>query len=660
MLNQDATSKQLYDLLLSKNLQAETLGSDGRPSTDPGDAKVFRFDYVAKSGKNYGSIVLLLDDNALAIYYSDNIGKSFEGNDRKDWFDFLQQLKQFAVKHFMSFDVRNVNRMKFDINQRDNLKESLTESWTGTKTTSYTGNPQQARLMIKHSRPLSETDRRFRLIDRLFIETVEGERFKLPFVSLTGGRAMLEHIRNGGTPYDPRGQHICSLVEELGTLARFTRASRNKIFEDETTQSLVEEARLYYEDMKKTAKKLSTASGYRNYFENWQPLDITDGDLIVEQVREMFVTQSIDERIEKALPIIARIQQEHKMKEINMFESWVNNLAEGTWALPETPEQQKKLVELMSKPLVAGPDGTNATQQLNDLFGDDSLFDAIADVADTDPDSDVRSIVIDHLQPFSRSHAGIKAVLNQINLQQGLDSNPSSAQAADVPPQDIDIDVGQEEFGPEPTPEEPAEEPPVQEAVAKNSKYKYSRDLESMLKHAGVKNPKEPEKDDGDAVVDYQVSSYDKIDESYDEELSWEDVVDMARSAMSQGNSIREILNDLTDENLIHPNEVQKLVDILRGDEMDESCGHCGYDENNELDEAEMARVSTDKPIGYRVADIGAGKKEYNVKTDREWDKQHASKDKKDEKMSEEQDTHPVTDPGLARLKTLAGFTMVK
>lgn len=35
------------------------------------------------------------------------------------------------------------------------------------------------------------------------------------------------------------------------------------------------------------------------------------------------------------------------------------------------------------------------------------------------------------------------------------------------------------------------------------------------------------------------------------------------------------------------------------------------------------AVVSTNKPIGFRVSDIGAGGKEYNVKTDKAWDDQH-------------------------------------
>jgi hypothetical protein len=73
------------------------------------------------------------------------------------------------------------------------------------------------------------------------------------------------------------------------------------------------------------------------------------------------------------------------MKEADIFESWISNLGEGTWNLPETPEQLDKLKTLMTKELIVGPDATNATEQLYDLIGDDILFDRLQELADRDP-----------------------------------------------------------------------------------------------------------------------------------------------------------------------------------------------------------------------------------------------------------------------------------
>ena len=73
------------------------------------------------------------------------------------------------------------------------------------------------------------------------------------------------------------------------------------------------------------------------------------------------------------------------MKEADIFESWINNLAEGTWTLPETPEQLDKLKTMMAGELIVGPDAINATEQLYDLVGDDELFDRLSELAAKDP-----------------------------------------------------------------------------------------------------------------------------------------------------------------------------------------------------------------------------------------------------------------------------------
>jgi hypothetical protein len=103
----------------------------------------------------------------------------------------------------------------------------------------------------------------------------------------------------------------------------------------------------------------------------------------------MFVEQTLDSRIEAALPVLARLQQENRMKEADIFESWAEHLSEGTWSLPETPEQQQRLQDLMSRELIVGPDATNATEQLDDLVGDDILFDRLSDLAARDASANV-------------------------------------------------------------------------------------------------------------------------------------------------------------------------------------------------------------------------------------------------------------------------------
>jgi len=292
------------------------------------------------------------------------------------------------------------------------IKEGLFESWAGTKTRSWNGIETEARLMIKHKRVIGENDARYRYIESLFVETAEGERYKLPFTKLAAGRAMVEHVRQGGKPYDVRGNHIAQIVEEMNVLTRFKRANQGKIFEGVTAE-LVENASTYYENLQNNLKSLSTHGGYARYFEAWNPAAITDEDVIIEDLRHMFIEQNIDSRVEQALPLLARLQKEQAMKEANIFESWANLILEGTIALPDTKEKQAQLIELLSQELPVGPEAINATEQLADLFNDDELFDKLSELASENADADARDIILQRLEEL-KDHPDVAQVIGQL------------------------------------------------------------------------------------------------------------------------------------------------------------------------------------------------------------------------------------------------------
>jgi hypothetical protein len=417
-------SRKLFDLLISRDFDPEMLDSSGRPAPDPSEAEIFSFDFRATSGKDYGTVVIMLgNDNNLEIYCSDNVGRSMEGDDKNDWFAFLEQLKNFAVRNFMSFGIKNLNRLRYSMQGQAAIREGLFESWTGNRTTSWNGTATEARLMIRHKKTIGEGDARFRYIESLFIETADSERYRLPFKSLTGGKAMLEHVRQGGRPYDVRGNHISEMVTELAVLSRFRRANSGQIFEDDTAQ-LVEQVEAYQTNLQRSLKGLGTQSGYATYFESWQPAEISEQDVVIESLKNLFVKQSIDTRIESALPLLAKIQQQgNEMKEANIFEAWANRLVEGTWATPDTPEKQAQLVELMSAELPVGADATNATEQLYDLIGDDELVDQLQALAEQDANADARPIIYDRMQQLS-ADPDIAKVMSQLTTSPNNPAEP--------------------------------------------------------------------------------------------------------------------------------------------------------------------------------------------------------------------------------------------
>jgi hypothetical protein len=204
---------------------------------------------------------------------------------------------------------------------------------------------------------------------------------------------MLEHVRQGGRPYDARGQHITQMVEQISVLSQFRRAHRGRVFEGAAAE-LVTETEQFYESLRKTLKAVQNSRGYLSYFESWAPTDISETELVVEDIKNLFVEQTVDPRILQALPVLAQVQQQGaKMKEADIFEAWATHITEGTWSRPDTPEKIQRLRDFMSQPQPVGPDAVNATEQLNDILGNDSLFDMLAADAEQDPESDARDTV---------------------------------------------------------------------------------------------------------------------------------------------------------------------------------------------------------------------------------------------------------------------------
>jgi hypothetical protein len=500
-MSEQTPAKRLFDLLISRDFDPESLDSTGKPAPNIANAEIFSFDFRAQSGKDYGTVVIMLgDDNNFEIYCSDNVGRTMEGQDKTDWFKFLEQLKHFAVKNFMSFDIKNLNKLRYSMQGQAAIKEGLFESWTGTKTASWNGKPTEARLMIKHKKTIGEGDARFRYVESLFVETAEGERYKLPFTKLSGGRAMVEHVRNGGKPYDVRGQHIVEMVNEMNVLSRFRRANQGKIFEGDTAQ-LVEQTNTYYENLQRTLKGLSHKRGYTTYFESWTG-EPTEQEVVIEGLKHLFVTQSIDSRIEDALPLLAKIQQqENAMKEANIFEAWAEKLVEGTWQTPDTPEKQSQLIELLSKDLVVGADATNATEQLYDLLGDDELFDQLTALADRDANADARQIVLNRMSELS-DDPDVRKVIDQLNIDATAKMNPPESTPADLDEEsleDVDsiggdssdefirsVSVNQDDQDFNEEVKDPATQTEDPENTQQPEYPEYQDDLAAILKAAGV------------------------------------------------------------------------------------------------------------------------------------------------------------------------------
>ena len=425
---QENTPQKLFDLLLSKDYDVKVLDSSGKSVTDVTKADIFSFDFVSNK-INYGTIVILLGgENNFEIFFGDNIGRGLERDAKNTWYDLLYQLRMFAKRNMLTFSLKNINKLKHTMQGLATIKEGLYEGWNGTSKSSYNPQKNKTKLIIRHSKKIAEGDQRFRNINSIFIENGDGERFKLPFKSITGARAMARHVSEGNTPYDVFGLHITETVNNINTLGSFLRVKT--INESEASSKIVETCKHHNKKLKKNIKLMSGVRGYKKYTESWSPSTINEDEQIIEKVRNLLVPEGVsDNRVNDVLPVLAHLISEYRaqtevtsntpsmeskdnMKEIAMFENWANNITEGTWAIPDTPESMERLKEILSQELPVGVDATNATEVLYDIIGDDELFDALGVLADEYPEADARDIVIDWLKERGMQDA-LDAVENQ-------------------------------------------------------------------------------------------------------------------------------------------------------------------------------------------------------------------------------------------------------
>ena len=167
MAQQNNIAQQLNDLLVTRNFHPDMLDAQGKVS-DSEDAKTFTFNYISGAGKNYGTMVVILDsDNDLKAFYGDNLGRSMEVDDKDEFFDFQQHLSQFANAHRYTYTAKDLGQLKHTMQGLAAITEGLFEGYYGTRRISYAGEPTEARLMIRHNRNLAENDARFRYVESI-------------------------------------------------------------------------------------------------------------------------------------------------------------------------------------------------------------------------------------------------------------------------------------------------------------------------------------------------------------------------------------------------------------------------------------------------------------------------------------------------------------
>ena len=135
-------------------------------TTDPEKARYFNFNYVNNEGDSFGNVSVSITDDGLKVFYGKNITAEMDDVQRKEWYDFLRDIRMFAMRNMLSFDTRDISRSSLrsqDLKQMSKADRSLradevdlTESALfGTSKTSYKRIGENHRLIIRHSSALS-------------------------------------------------------------------------------------------------------------------------------------------------------------------------------------------------------------------------------------------------------------------------------------------------------------------------------------------------------------------------------------------------------------------------------------------------------------------------------------------------------------------------
>jgi hypothetical protein len=327
--NLNKIAKELYGKIQTRFTDIEIGDENAEVLSKKQDvplARFFEFEYKER-GLAVGTIAITLDeDDGIIVQVSGNIAeKKHPGAYR-----FIRSFRQFAKNRLLNFDVQNIG--KNNLEKRDYtfqakkkelpMMEPIMENRLyGTARMSYQ-DLGEAKLIIKHSQPinLDLAAGRSMHIENIWVENAMGERFRYPAKHINGARALAEHIKHGGHPYDAIGQHIISLSEELTQLRKFKGyVSRNEALSEamgDITSKVLERI----EQVKKEVQSLQRTAYYEQFAEAFTD---REDQMIPEEIMSDWIDRltirTFNEELKTAFPYIFKLVSEADIpvKEIN-------------------------------------------------------------------------------------------------------------------------------------------------------------------------------------------------------------------------------------------------------------------------------------------------------------------------------------------------------
>ena len=243
----------------------------------------------------------------------------------------INNIKHIAKSYMFDFDHRIFGKelkpknyaFKIDQNRNEkDMSELQTEGYTPLQGSTKTSEQklEGVKVIVRHNKAVDETSRgaRSRNIQGIFVETSEGERFKYPHIHLNGARAMARHVHAGGKPHDEVGEAIVNLSDQLAKLKEVTKFARRFSQVQEQAADVLPLVDNKVSDIKKTIHKLTTASGYKEFTENYKASETVEPSIeALEELKGKFTVTKFDEKIGEVLPLLQSIMDEAKQEQDN-------------------------------------------------------------------------------------------------------------------------------------------------------------------------------------------------------------------------------------------------------------------------------------------------------------------------------------------------------
>jgi hypothetical protein len=437
-------SQDLFDKVRSRFTNLEMGDETGAVTIDPARARFFDFDFV-NEGVNLGRVSISLNDlGSLKIYYSQGITENQDDPSKTLWYNFLKEMRLFAMRRLLRFDTRDIAKENLDKNDfqhlattqgvKDEETMNMNESrWNG-KSSRKTSRAVRGKteVIVRHASPVDEvfpgSRSQRKNIKAIFIQNKDGERFKYPFIHPAGAFAMAQHVDHGGIPHDPAGKAIISMSEQIAQLHEFQRKIQHQTLHDDAT-GITERALSRLTELKAQIEALGKRQHYENWIAEFNEQEVVDDGLEMDEVtmeeyKQKFTQTNFQEELAGFFPLLHKIMretntvdleefvnetEEEKCNECGMmeskcecdgevkedafshFESWVEAVEQGKLTDDQIQDLKSAMADLMSggQQLELGPNGQIAWEFFSGFGLEDSdLENKLSQAADLDPETD--------------------------------------------------------------------------------------------------------------------------------------------------------------------------------------------------------------------------------------------------------------------------------